>query len=89
MPAERALQAIWLRHPTNTVINDLMRQGCEELMQKGASASCLRCFEEIVAMDPSFAEAWNKIATVKFLQKQCAFYIHFVRNAACDMPVMT
>jgi tetratricopeptide (TPR) repeat protein len=72
VPAQHVIQAIWLRHPTNMTINTLMEEGCQQMSLLGPSQEALANFEEAAALDPTFAEAWNKIATIQYLQQQYA-----------------
>ena len=69
--AETALQSIWLRHPYDVDINDLMEQGMDLMHQSHTFEGAVEIFEAVVARDPQFAEGWNKLATVKYLLHQC------------------
>ena len=65
--AERKIWKIWTTHK-NRHITSLMSQGLKALdnnnLEKG-----LGLFNNIIDMDPNFAEAWNKRATIYFLMR--------------------
>lgn len=62
---EQAIWEIWLSSGSETV-DMLMFQGVEQ-MRRGGFKQALFLFTAIIEMDPHFAEAWNKRATVRFL----------------------
>jgi hypothetical protein len=70
--AEIALKAIWFRHPTNAAVNELMEQGLTQMQNSATLHAALKSFWSAIDLDPMFAEAWNKVATVLFLQHKCA-----------------
>lgn len=65
------LTRIWGRHPSNERVNALHTEGSRLLERKRLQAALER-FQEAVKLDPLFAESWNKVATVLFLQQKCA-----------------
>jgi tetratricopeptide (TPR) repeat protein len=62
--AERQIWQIWIEHG-NPEIERLMRQGIAAMSQD-EEEQALDLFDEIVKHDKSFAEGWNKRATVEF-----------------------
>lgn len=70
--AEATLKAVWFRHPSNEAVNDLMRKGISQLQSAASLPAALATFRQATRLDPMFAEAWNKVATVLFLQRKCA-----------------
>lgn len=64
---ERMIWVIWLQHQDKT-ISTLMQQGINT-MQQGNYAAAIEHFSKIIDLDPEFAEAWNKRATVYYLQR--------------------
>ncbi|MFT6556511.1 MAG: tetratricopeptide (TPR) repeat protein [Sneathiella sp.] len=62
---ERVIWNIWMRSGSDT-IDLLMIQGLKD-MAAGAYQKANMSFTMIIDMDPEFAEAWNKRATVRFL----------------------
>lgn len=78
--AQQVIQAIWLRHPNNWRVNELLDEGIkgmEMAMHCSDNSSlqpALASFEEAASLDPTHPETWNKIAAVLFLTQQCVFY---------------
>lgn len=62
---EQAIWHIWLLSGNDTE-DLLMFQGVQQ-MRQGAFKQAAFLFTAIIEMDPKFAEAWNKRATVRFL----------------------
>jgi tetratricopeptide (TPR) repeat protein len=63
--AEAALWAMWCRSGMPGV-DALFREGVEA-MARQALGEAEACFSRIIARAPSFAEGWNKRATVRYL----------------------
>ncbi len=61
-------QLIWeIWHQSdNDVVNDLMSEGIGEMSVRNYERA-LTVFNEVVEIDPDFAEGWNKRATVYYL----------------------
>lgn len=55
---------IWLWHERDEIINLLMQQGITA-MDFGQLQIAELVFSQIIALDPNFAEGWNKRATVR------------------------
>jgi len=66
---EEKIWSIWNEHPTNNKLTEKLKFG-SELMQYGDYNYALRVFNNILATDPKWSEAWNKRATVNFLMNQ-------------------
>ena len=56
---------IWTNHESNEDINRLMQEGLNA-MRFGDLRLADRLFSDVIALDPNFAEGWNKRATVRF-----------------------
>ncbi len=63
--AERGLWMLWSRSG-DAAIDRLMDAG-GELMQAGRHAEAIAVFSEIIRRKPTFAEGWNKRATVYYM----------------------
>ena len=68
--AEQALTAIWLRHPSSADVNDMVASGLR-LMRPESYAQAVRVFDAVCATDDTFAEGFNKRATLKYLLNEC------------------
>lgn len=64
--AEHSLWQVWSRSGDATV--DAFYQEGISFMQSGLLSEAVAKFGEVLARDPTFAEAWNKRATVYYLQ---------------------
>jgi tetratricopeptide (TPR) repeat protein len=63
--AQTALWAIWQRSG-NPEVDRLLQRGID-LVGQGKFEEAVSVFGEVIARDPSFAEGWNKRATVYYL----------------------
>ena len=66
---EKKIWSIWNEHPGNTRLTEKLELGAE-LIRYGNYDYALKIFDNILATDPEWSEAWNKRATVFFLKKQ-------------------
>jgi len=66
---EKEIWSIWNKHPDNIKLTKKLEFGVE-LMQYGSYSYALKIFDNIIATDPEWSEAWNKRATVFFLMNQ-------------------
>ena len=57
---------IWSEHPNDEVLTKALQSGIQ-LMNTGQLRDAEQVFTSIIAADNSFAEAWNKRATVYFM----------------------
>ena len=62
---EQAIWQIWLMSE-DAAVNALMSKGVSAMAQRDFGTA-LQSFDEIVKLDPDFAEGWNKRATVNYL----------------------
>jgi tetratricopeptide (TPR) repeat protein len=62
---ERRIWQLWLQHE-NPRAGSLMKDGMT-LMAERRLDEARRVFDELVRLEPTFAEAWNKRATVRYL----------------------
>ena len=63
---EQQIWKIWSTHPTDQKLTKILNQGSElVLSQKYVEA--VHVFSKIIKLDPTWAEAWNKRATVLYL----------------------
>ena len=66
---EKKIWSIWNEHPNDVKLTEKLEFGAE-LIQYGNYDYALKIFDNILATDPEWSEAWNKRATVFFLMKQ-------------------
>ena len=65
---EQQIWNLWSTHPSNQELTKALAQGSElVLAQKYIEAS--QIFTSVIKIDPTWAEAWNKRATVLYLLK--------------------
>ncbi|MEH6404660.1 MAG: tetratricopeptide repeat protein [Sneathiella sp.] len=62
---EQSIWEIWLASGSDTV--DLLMFQAVQQMMRGGLKQAAYLFSAIIEMDPLYAEAWNKRATVRFL----------------------
>jgi len=63
--AQSLIWDIWITHKDHTVAR-LMRRGIFA-MANARNDDALQIFDELIAADPGYAEAWNKRATIYYL----------------------
>ena len=66
---EKKIWSIWHKHPNNIRLTERLDFGTE-LMQYGNYDYAIKIFNNIIATDPEWSEAWNKRATVFFLMNR-------------------
>ena len=66
---EKKIWLIWHKHPNNIRLTERLDFGTE-LMQYGNYDYAIEIFNNIIATDPEWSEAWNKRATVFFLMNR-------------------
>lgn len=64
--AQQGIWALWIQAPTASG-RVLMRQGTQQMSQ-GDMDQAIKTFSALIALEPDFAEAWNKRATIYFMQ---------------------
>ena len=57
---------LWSTHPTNDKLTSILNEG-SRLMQDQNLLRAISVFTEVIEMDPTWAEAWNKRATVYYM----------------------
>ena len=66
---EKKIWSIWNEHPSDIKLTEKLEFGTE-LMQYKDYDYALKVFDNILAADPEWSEAWNKRATVFFLMER-------------------
>jgi|TARA_B110000027_G_scaffold127165_1_gene146246 tetratricopeptide (TPR) repeat protein len=66
---EKQIWSVWSKHPIDNSLTERLEFGTE-LIQYGNYNYALKIFDNIIATDPEWSEAWNKRATTYFLMKQ-------------------
>ena len=57
---------LWSTHPTDDKLTSILNEG-SRLMQDNNLLRAISVFTEVIKMDPTWAEAWNKRATVYYM----------------------
>ena len=57
---------LWSTHPTDQKLTSLLDEG-SRLVQDRQLARAINVFTEVIELDPTWAEAWNKRATVFYM----------------------
>jgi len=63
---ERQIWLLWSTHPSNKKLTSMLLEG-SRLMQDRQLNRAINVFTEAIALDPAWAEAWNKRATVFYM----------------------
>ena len=63
---EQKIWEIWTTHPTDPKLTMELSKGTK-LMQGNTLAESIKVFSNLIDLDPSWAEAWNKRATALYL----------------------
>ena len=63
---EQKIWNIWSTHPSDNNLTMRLAEGSKLVLKKRLSAA-IKIFTEVIGKDPSWAEAWNKRATVLYL----------------------
>jgi tetratricopeptide (TPR) repeat protein len=66
---EKKIWSIWHKHHSDNGLTEKLKFGTE-LMEHGSYDYALKVFDNVIAADPKWCEAWNKRATVYFLMKK-------------------
>ena len=69
MKIEMKIWSIWTTHPSQKDLTELMMSG-SVFMSENKLEKAYYIFSEIIKIDPIWAEAWNKRATVLYLMKE-------------------
>ena len=63
---EKKIWKIWSTHPVDQKLTQMLAQG-SDLMNSKMLKEALIIFDQVIDLDPEWAEAWNKRATVLYL----------------------
>ena len=63
---EQQIWLLWSTHPTNESLTSKLNEGAI-LIQKRELFQSISIFTEVIKLDPSWAEAWNKRATAYYM----------------------
>ena len=63
---EQKIWEIWSTHPTDQKLTKMLAQG-SALMNSRMFKEAIIIFDQVIDLDPEWAEAWNKRATVLYL----------------------
>ncbi len=63
---EEKIWDLWITHPSEKNLTNLLAKG-SEYMFKNELASAHNVFSKAIELDPNWAEAWNKRATVLYM----------------------
>ena len=63
---EQEIWKIWSTHPTSKDLTKILEEG-SNLVNKNELLKAINIFSEIIKLDPNWAEAWNKRATVFYM----------------------
>ena len=63
---EQKIWNIWSTHPTNQKLTKMLAKG-SDLVNNKKYEDAIEIFTQVIKLDPSWAEAWNKRATVLYL----------------------
>ena len=64
--AEQEIWKIWMTHPNDEYLTMLLAKG-SSLINNTNYSQAIDVFSKVINLDPSWAEAWNKRATVFYL----------------------
>ena len=63
---EQKIWEIWSTHPNNQKLTERLAEG-SELVRNKQLLKAINIFTEVIDLDPKWAEAWNKRATVLYM----------------------
>jgi len=63
---EQKIWKLWSQHPTNQNLTIKLEEGSEFVRNQKLSKA-IEIFSEVIELDPDWAEAWNKRATVLYM----------------------
>tara|TARA_B100000579_G_scaffold378167_1_gene344722 strand:+ start:614 stop:1168 length:555 start_codon:yes stop_codon:yes gene_type:complete len=63
---EQKIWKIWSTHPKKNELTIMLSKG-SELVKKNQLYEAISIFSDVIELDPNWAEAWNKRATVLYL----------------------
>ena len=63
---EKKIWKIWSTHPNNKRLTNMLAEGTDLVNNQKLNEAIVK-FSDVIKMDPNWAEAWNKRATVFYL----------------------
>ena len=63
---EQQIWKLWSTHPSNKELTEILAQGSELVLAQKYNEA-IQIFTSVINLDPTWAEAWNKRATVLYL----------------------
>ena len=63
---EQKIWKLWSQHPTNQNLTIKLEKG-SEFVREQKLLEAIEIFSEVIELDPEWAEAWNKRATVLYM----------------------
>ena len=65
-PIEQEIWSIWSTHPSNKKLTLRLEEG-SEFVRNNQLNKAIQIFTEVIKLDPTWSEAWNKRATVLYM----------------------
>ena len=65
-PIEQEIWSIWSTHPSNKKLTLRLEEG-SEFVRNNQLDKAIQIFTEVIKLDPTWSEAWNKRATVLYM----------------------
>ncbi len=65
---EQKIWKIWSTHPSNIKLTNKLEEG-SKLVRNNELSKAVKIFTEVINQDPTWAEAWNKRATVLYMMQ--------------------
>ena len=81
---ESRIVAIWMRTPSDTAA--LLMGRARQAMDSGNAEVALKLFDAIIRLRPDYVEAWNKRATLYFMQNDYARSLADIREVLAREP---
>ena len=63
---EQKIWKLWSTHPNDNKLTEMLAEG-SELVNNNKLAEAIAVFSKVIDLDPNWAEAWNKRATVLYM----------------------
>jgi tetratricopeptide (TPR) repeat protein len=82
--ASHSIEQSWARSGSDTA--DLLMQRADKALASGDRTLAIEILDRIIAIDPDWAEAWNRRATVFYLDDDIARSAHDIREVLVREP---